>query len=127
VGLTAGCLTSAFSSGGPPLLVYARESGWESEPARFRANLQIAFMSMNVLTISLYAWRGLLTTSTLWVTMSLLPGAAVGVMLGTVAAGYVNKEQFRVLVLAGLTVIGVVYTVRGGIYVGEVFKLWPHA
>eukprot|EP00038_Savillea_parva_P013271 m.209961 g.209961 ORF g.209961 m.209961 type:complete len:469 (+) comp24790_c0_seq1:297-1703(+) len=113
VGLTAGCLTSAFSTGGPPLLIYARESGWESEPSRFRANLQLAFMSMNVLTISLYIHGGRITQESLGVTLMLIPAAYVGLVVGNAVSTRVNKQQFSFLVLAGLGIIGTMYALRG--------------
>jgi len=125
VGFGSALLTSAFSTGGPVLLIYASKAKWDLTPQRFRANLQIAFLVLNVMTITLYIWRGYVNVSSMHVTQELFPAALVGVALGNVAGGYVNRDQFRLLVYVGLGLMGLVYASKGVFYCMNEFGAPP--
>lgn len=102
-GFIGGCLTSAFGTGGPAILVFARESGWQDDdPRKFRANLQVVFFSMNVLAISSQVYSGIINGTTFPSSIKLLPAMVIGVTIGHSISPWIKKEVFRSLTLAGL-------------------------
>ena len=116
-GFFGGCLTSAFGTGGPAILVYAREIGWETE--RFRANMQIIFFCMNTMTdIQLYN-KNVITVETMKMSLRLLPATVLGGWIGSRLAGKLDKDSFRMVVLTGLGVMGVAYLFKA-------FRDMPH-
>jgi uncharacterized membrane protein YfcA len=130
-GFLGGFLTSAFGTGGPAILVFAREARWEGQPQKFRANLQVVFFSMNVLAVSSQAYIGIIHKGTLRVSAVLVPALVLGGFLGNSLASKVRKDVFRILVLGGLTVMGALFVFkafqeqqqqqqqRGAIYVAD--------
>ena len=111
-GFFGGCLTSAFGTGGPAILVFAREAGWERSPQKFRANLQLIFFSMNVLAISIQAYAGIINKDTFQVSLMLVPALVFGGLFGNSVASRVRKDVFRILVLGGLTVMGALFVLK---------------
>jgi uncharacterized membrane protein YfcA len=109
-GFVGGCLTSAFGTGGPAILVWANEANWE--PTKFRANLQVVFFSMNVLAITSQVWSGIITWRTLSVSIQLVPALILGGWLGTRVAPLVRKDVFRFLTLCGLAIMGVIFVFK---------------
>mmetsp|Transcript_11058 Transcript_11058/g.32797 ORF Transcript_11058/g.32797 Transcript_11058/m.32797 type:complete len:124 (+) Transcript_11058:484-855(+) len=111
-GFFGGCLTAAFGTGGPPILVSARESGWESQPDKFRANLQLIFFSMNVLAISSQIASGIISAHTLKSTVWLVPALVSGAFTGSKLAPRVPRDKFRILVVNGLRIMGVLFILK---------------
>lgn len=109
-GFFGGCLHSAFGTGGPPVLVFAHEAGWESRPESFRANLQVVLLSMNVLAISSQAAAGIITAETLRTTALLMPAVVAGTVAGSkLLAPRIPQERFRALVVNGLRIMGMMF------------------
>jgi uncharacterized membrane protein YfcA len=108
-GFVGGCLTSAFGTGGPAILVYASEAQWEHQPDMFRANLQVIFFSMNVLAISSQVVGGIITADTMHSSVWLFPALVGGGMAGAKLATWVPKGTFQALVLFGLGAMGILF------------------
>ena len=105
-GFVGGCLTSAFGTGGPAMLVYAKEAGWENKPDMFRANLQLIFLITNVLAISSQIASGIINGVTLKATLYLLPAMVAGGLVGGKISPFLPREKFTSLVVMGLRIMG---------------------
>jgi uncharacterized membrane protein YfcA len=106
-GFIGGCLAAAFGTAGPAILVFAREAGWESQPEKFRANLQVIFFALNILAITSHTISGIFNMQKLRVSVLLVPALVLGGYTGGKLASKVRKDVFRVLVLGGITVMGI--------------------
>ena len=105
-GFVGGCLTSAFGTGGPAMLVYAKEAGWENKPDMFRANLQLIFLVTNILAISSQIASGIINGVTLKATLYLLPAMVAGGLVGGKISPFLPREKFTSLVVMGLRIMG---------------------
>ena len=111
-GFFGGCLTSAFGTGGPAILIYAREAGWESEPSKFRANLQLIFFLMHVMAILSMIAGGMITLQTARASASLLPALVAGGFVGNKLSDKIPKALFKKLIIIGLQVMGTIFFIR---------------
>lgn len=111
-GFFGGCLTSAFGTGGPAILIYAREAGWESEPSKFRANLQLIFFLMHVMAILSMIAGGIITLQTARASASLLPALVAGGFVGNKLSDEIPKALFKKLIIIGLQVMGTIFLIR---------------
>jgi uncharacterized membrane protein YfcA len=107
-----GCLTSALGTGGPAILVFAREAGWQHDPQKFRANLQVVLFSMNVLAISSQMYSGIINLRTLGASIQLVPAMIVGGWLGIAIAPKVRKDIFQNLTLYGVAIMGILFVYK---------------
>jgi uncharacterized membrane protein YfcA len=108
-GFIGGCLAAAFGTAGPAILVFAREAGWESQPEKFRTNLQVIFFALNVHAIMSQTISRIINMQTLRVSVLLVPALVLGGYMGGKLASKVCKDVFRVLVLGGITVMGIMF------------------
>ena len=111
-GFFGGCLTSAFGTGGPAILVYAREAGWESEPSTFRANLQLIFFLMHIMAIISMIAGGIITPQTARASASLLPALVAGGFVGNKLSDKVPKALFKKLIIIGLQIMGAIFLIK---------------
>lgn len=103
-GLLSGILSGAYSTGGPPLIIYADFKQWE--PAEFKVNLQGIFMFTSAAQmISHLAAHNL--TVTVWKdVLFALPGVIVGAVIGLSLDKVINLVLFRKIVLFLLVLLG---------------------
>ena len=111
-GFFGGCLTSAFGTGGPAILIYAREAGWESDPSKFRANLQLIFFLMHVMAILSMIAGGIITLQTARASASLLPALVAGGFMGNKLSDKVPKALFKKLITIGLQLMGAIFFIK---------------
>lgn len=107
-----GCLASALGTGGPAILVYAREAGWQHDPQKFRANLQVVLFSMNGLAVISQVYSGIVNLDTAKATVQLIPAMIVGGWIGTAIAPRVRKDIFHNLTLYGLGIMGALFVYK---------------
>lgn len=105
VGLLAGMLGGAYNTSGPPLIVYGQAQEWP--PDEFRANLQTLFIFNDVLVIAGHLVAHNMTPVVARAYLIALPALAVGFLVGGRLDRYLNPEQFRILVLVLLLILGV--------------------
>ncbi len=103
-GFLSGGLGGAYNTSGPPLAIYGGLRQWPKD--EFRAGLQSLFFISGALTVLSHALANHLTPTVLrlyaWTPPSLLLGILAGVWLDR----FVDKERFRLLVLAMILVLG---------------------
>jgi len=103
-GFVAGLLSGAYSTGGPPLIIYGDASRWEREA--FKGNLQAVFMMAGVVQIASHALVGNLTPTVGRDLLVGLPGIALGIPVGLALDKVVNPALFRKIVLGMLVLLG---------------------
>mmetsp|Transcript_16864 Transcript_16864/g.24752 ORF Transcript_16864/g.24752 Transcript_16864/m.24752 type:complete len:278 (+) Transcript_16864:113-946(+) len=108
-GFVGGALTSAFGTGGPAMLVYAKHNKWDARPDVFRANIQLIFFYMHSLAIFSMVLEGVVTAETAKASLFLVPSVIVGGLIGTKVAVMIPKDAFAMLVINGLRIMGVVF------------------
>jgi hypothetical protein len=100
----SGLLTGAFSTGGPPVVIYASARRWS--PAQFRGNLSGFFLASSVIAIGSHSWQGNLTPLVLRSALQSLPWFALGLGLGLVLSRWIDGRGFRPLVQLLLLLTG---------------------
>ena len=98
VGLVSGLMSGLAQIGGPPVLMYWLSLGMD--PARMRANLIVYFALLMWLSLALFAVKGLLGASVLWLAAVAAPGYALGIFLGSLSFSLASPETFRRIAIA---------------------------
>ncbi len=111
LGLAAGVLGGAFSTGGPPAVVWVSSKPWE--PAQLRVTLLSVFVLTSAVQLSLFAFSGMLTREGLTVNAMALPAAGLGSFLGARTGDRVNPDQFKRMMLGALGVVALTFVARG--------------
>jgi len=103
-GFAAGLLSGAYSTGGPPLIIYGDVSHWERDA--FKGNLQAIFMMAVVVQITSHGLAGNLTPAVGRDLLAGLPGMALGIPAGLALDKVINAALFRKIVLGMLVLLG---------------------
>lgn len=103
-GFLSGALTTSVGTNGPPLVfvLHARHF----DPDRFRATITATFVTLDVVSIAVFAVSGRITSPTLLAALVAVPGLLVGLWTGRQVRRLVSPEGFRVIVLVLLTLTG---------------------
>lgn len=104
-GFVSGCLGGAYSSAGPPVILYGNMRGWSRE--EFKSNLQAYFLFVSVVIIIGHLVVGNLNNAV----FARLPVALLAILLGTVLGLYLDRfiepTLFKKLVLVLLIILGI--------------------
>ena len=104
-GFIAGCLSGAYNTPGPPLVVYGSLRQWAKD--EFRAILQAIFLLNAALTVTSHYLTGHLTTPVLTSYAYALPALLLGILIAALVDSKINKERFRTIVTVMILVLGV--------------------
>jgi len=107
-GFCAGTMGAAYATNGPPVVVYGAIRRWPKP--RFRSILQTFFLVNNILIACGHAATGLHNAESLRIAAFGVPGAMLGMLLGTYADRRINHETFRPLLLWVILGLGVLIT-----------------
>ena len=103
-GFAAGCLSGAYNTPGPPVVVYGSLRQWPKD--EFRTVLQ-TFSSFNAaLIVSSHAVAHRLTTEVLTFYSYAAPALLLGILAGSRVDSRVNKDRFRTIVTVMILVLG---------------------
>ncbi len=100
----SGFLTGAFTTGGPPLVMYANSSGWS--PEEFKGNLPGVYVIALTVALTGHYFEGHLTGELWKLALYTLPVFALGMGLGIGLSKQIDADGFKRLVLCLLGVIG---------------------
>ncbi|ELY4157592.1 sulfite exporter TauE/SafE family protein [Cronobacter turicensis] len=103
-GVIAGALGSAFSTNGPPVVVYGMLRNLA--PAAFRGTLNAFFTANNAAIIGGLATSGILTLSTLKLVLFCIPTMILGSFVGQYVHQRISVRVFRVMVFLLLIASG---------------------
>lgn len=104
-GLLGGILSGAYSTSGPPVIIYGTCRRWE--PAAFKGNLQAYFLINSLFTLTAHFVSGNVTAVVWQHFWWALPGIGLGLVLGKWVDGRLQPEQFRKGVLVLLIFLGI--------------------
>ncbi|MBE9501374.1 MAG: sulfite exporter TauE/SafE family protein [Dehalococcoidia bacterium] len=105
-GFISGILTSSTSLGGPPVVLFLLNQGWDKEP--FRASLAGYFLFSGMIALGALAFTGVMTTSMLGTAAALLPALLLGFYLGIKVLPRVDANLFRRIAISVVLVSGLV-------------------
>jgi uncharacterized membrane protein YfcA len=103
-GLTAGALAGAYNIPGPPVVVYGDLRAWP--PDEYRSTLQALFLLNGLLVVGGHALLGHIDGHVGGLLLAGLPALAAGNLAGQAADRYLNRAQFRLLVIGLMLVTG---------------------
>lgn len=103
-GSLSGFLTGAFTTGGPPLVMYANSKAWS--PEEFKGNLPGVYVVALTFALTGHYFEGHLTPELWKIALCTTPMFAVGMGLGIVISKKIDAESFKRIVLSLLGVIG---------------------
>jgi uncharacterized membrane protein YfcA len=104
-GFVAGILGGAYNTNGPPVVIYGTLRRWS--PERFRATLQLYFLSTGVLVAAGQGLAGLWTRAVFRHVPYALPAVAAGTFIGNRLRRHVSHELFNRMVYGLLVLTGV--------------------
>ena len=121
-GVIAGALGSAFSTNGPPVVIYGmlRNLG----PAAFRGTLNAFFTANNIAIIGGLTTSGILTVSTVKLVLFCVPTMILGSMVGQYVHKRISVKVFRVIVFLLLIASGAML-IKGAIGISTLAALLP--
>jgi uncharacterized membrane protein YfcA len=105
-GLTSGVLNTSTGMNGPPVVLYLQDAGLR--PAEFRGALSAFFSFSGVISLAVLAASRVVTLAALGLAAAALPMVFAGNWAGQRLYSRIEREMFRRLVLALLTVTALV-------------------
>lgn len=112
IGFVSGVMTGSTSMGGPPVILFLANQAVPRDV--FRTNIVTYFSCTNVLSISMVASQGLITTSLLTQTALFAPLLLAGTYVGSRISHGTSEQRFRTITLACAAAMGMVLVVRNG-------------
>ena len=111
VGILSGLLGGSISISGPPIILFL--SNQNVDKYTFRGNLAAYFFILNLFTIPVYYWNGLLTKEVWNYSLTFLPGLLIGVFVGNILSHKIKDDHFKKLTLILLIIMGLLSIVSG--------------
>lgn len=97
VGFLCGVLNGSISISGPPVALFLTNQ--ETDKQRFKANLNMFALILNVVTIFLFIQSGLINQDVISYISWMLPATVIGVLFGILAVRKLNEQVFKKLTL----------------------------
>ncbi len=105
IGIVSGILSGSVSIGGPPAIIFLSNQGVNKQV--FRANLAVYFFVLNIFTIPVYIYHGLISEQVLNYSLSFFPALMIGVIMGNVFSKKIKEKHFRKVTLVLLVLMGI--------------------
>ncbi|WP_052284171.1 sulfite exporter TauE/SafE family protein [Kluyvera genomosp. 1] len=122
IGVIAGALGSAFSTNGPPVVIYGMLRNLA--PAAFRGTLNAFFTANNIAIIGGLTTSGILTISTLKLVLFCVPTMILGSLVGQYVHKRIPVNVFRVMVFLLLIASGAML-IKGATGISALSALLP--
>lgn len=97
VGFLCGVLNGSISISGPPVALFL--SNQEADKQRFKANLNMFALILNVVTVGLFIQNGLINKEVMFYISWMFPAAIFGVVCGLFAVRKLDEKVFKKLTL----------------------------
>jgi len=111
VGVISGILSGSTAMSGPPVILFYNNQGIEK--TRFRANLVLYFLFLNLLAISIMTFNGMITNRVLSYTLFFSPSTLIGVAIGIILSKKINENAFKKITLFIVLISGAIALVSG--------------
>lgn len=122
IGVVAGALGSAFSTNGPPVVIYGMLRNLA--PAAFRGTLNAFFTANNIAIIGGLTTSGILTISTVKLVLFCIPTMILGSLVGQYVHKRIPVNVFRVMVFLLLIASGAML-IKGATGISALSALLP--
>lgn len=122
IGVIAGALGSAFSTNGPPVVIYGMLRNLA--PAAFRGTLNAFFTANNIAIIGGLTTSGILTISTIKLVLFCIPTMILGSLVGQYVHKRISVKVFRLMVFLLLIASGVML-IKGATGISALAALAP--
>lgn len=122
IGVIAGALGSAFSTNGPPVVIYGMLRNLA--PAAFRGTLNAFFTANNIAIIGGLTTSGILTVSTVKLVLFCIPTMILGSLVGQYVHRRISVNVFRVMVFLLLIASGAML-IKGATGISALSALLP--
>lgn len=104
-GFLSGTIGSAFSTGGPPTIIYTTLNNWPKN--QIKATLTAFFIFNSLVTATVHALTGLITTSVLHLFAASCPSVLIGAACGSFLYNRVPRKTYVRIVFCFLVLTGV--------------------
>ncbi|HSR35036.1 MAG TPA: sulfite exporter TauE/SafE family protein [Anaerolineae bacterium] len=111
-GFLCGCLSGAYNTPGPPVIVYGSLRRWPRD--EFRGVLQAIFLINGAVVVASHLIAGHVTATVLVLYLCALPAMALGILVGSSLDRKVDRKQFRTFVIVMVLVMGLALVVGVG-------------
>lgn len=111
-GIISGLLNSSISASGPPLVLFLSNQGKEKNV--FKANLACFGCVLNITTLILFSFNGVLNGKVIHYTLFMLVAMVVGTVIGMGLASKVREEGFKKIVVY-LLMVSSLWSILDGI------------
>jgi uncharacterized membrane protein YfcA len=108
-GFATGAITSAFSAGGPPTIIYTTLAGWSKDT--IKATLSGFFLCAGLLASGSHLLAGLTTSTVARYYAITLPFVLLGVWIGSRYYQRINHKLYLKIVFCCLAIMGLVLAV----------------
>lgn len=105
IGALSGLLNGLGGLSGPPVLMFL--SNIDLNKSQFKATLSSYFLTMNIVAILIFAFKGLYTLDNLKVVGTQLPQVAIGTAVGVYASTKIEEKLFKRVVNAVIPIMGI--------------------
>ncbi|MFK3661419.1 sulfite exporter TauE/SafE family protein [Scandinavium sp. NPDC088450] len=122
IGVIAGALGSAFSTNGPPVVIYGMLRNLA--PAAFRGTLNAFFTANNIAIIGGLTTSGILTISTIKLVLFCIPTMILGSLVGQYVHKRISVKVFRLMVFLLLIASGAML-IKGATGISALAALAP--
>lgn len=105
IGIVSGILGGSISISGPPLIIFLSNQNVDKQT--FRASLALYFFLLNIFTLPVYIYNGLITSEVISYSLKFSPGLIIGVILGNLFSHKIKEEHFKKFTLSLLIILGI--------------------
>ena len=102
-GFISGCFGGAYSTNGPPLVVYTSMQNWDKDDIVI--TLQVYFLISAIVILIMQSLNGLITVDLLKIWSICIPFQLGGVILGNFFYFKINQKIFKVIIFSILLII----------------------
>jgi uncharacterized protein len=111
VGFVSGILSGSTAMSGPPVILFYNNQGIEK--TRFRANLVLYFLFLNIFGISIMSINGILSKNIFPYVMLFSPTTLIGVSIGIMLSKKINENIFKKITLFIILMSGIIALISG--------------
>jgi uncharacterized protein len=104
-GVSSGLLNGSVSLNGPPVILLLSNENTEKEI--FRKTLTTYFLMLNLVSIPMFFFNGLLTRDIVLRSVLNLPALAAGVFFGLIAGNRISEGHFKKITLVMILLLGI--------------------
>lgn len=104
VGAVSGVLNGVGGISGPPVLVFL--SNIDLNRSQFKATLSSYFLTLNIVAILTYTYKGFYTPENLKIIWTYLPHVVIGTAIGVYASTKVDEKLFKKIINIAIPVMG---------------------